>query len=72
MGMIDRATDQIAIWQAIASMAAQKAEWTKGITETASNAKDPMRAMVINIEEPKATMLLSRNAGGFGALVERR
>jgi hypothetical protein len=70
--MTDRAIDQIAIWHAIANRAAQNAEWTKGITEKASNAKDAKRATVINIAEPKATMLLSSKANGFGDLVERR
>lgn len=70
--MIDRAIDQIPIWQTIAKTAAQNAEWTKGITEIASNAKEATRATVITIAEPKATTLLSRKVGGFGDLVERR
>ena len=72
MGMTERTIDQIAIWQTIARMADQNAEWTKGITENASNAIDPTSATVSSIAEPKATTLLSRKAGGFGDLVDRR
>ena len=70
--MTDRAIDQIAIWQAIARTADQNAEWTNGIMEKASNAKDATSAMVINLAEPKATTLVSRKADGFGDLVDRR
>lgn len=70
--MIDRAMTQIAIWLPIAMRPDQNTEWTNGMTEKPSNAKDAINAKVMKIDDAIATILLSRKAGGLAALMSRR